>query len=114
MKSSAFPEKGLAMPVVPFVADAAFDAGETRLLGEAFEAAWQVVQRSGSALADETHAASTRALLAKRVIEMGRRGERDHNRLVEAALHHVAESRSASDIAASAYAGLSVSLTQGR
>ena len=102
------------MPVVPFLADAAFDAGETRLLGEAFEAAWQAIQRSGSTLADETQAASTRALLAKRVIEMGRRGERDHNRLVEAALLHLAKSRSVSDIATPAYAGLPVSLSQGR
>lgn len=102
------------MPVVPFLTDAAFDAGETRLLGEAFEAAWQVIERSGSTLADETHAASTRALLAKRVIEMGRRGERDHNRLVEAALLHLAKSNSAPDITISAYAASPVSLTQGR
>jgi hypothetical protein len=71
------------MPIVPLLANAAFDSETTRQLGLAFEAAWQAVKASGSTLGDESHAASTRELLAKRVIEMGRRGERNHDRLVE-------------------------------
>jgi hypothetical protein len=69
--------------------NAAFDSETTRQLGLAFEAAWQAVKTSGSTLGDESHAASTRELLAKRVIEMGRRGERNHDRLVENALDHL-------------------------
>ena len=59
----------------PALADAAFDAEATRVLGLAFEAAWQVVKTSG-AVADEAQADSIRECLARRVIEMGRRGER--------------------------------------
>jgi hypothetical protein len=101
------------MPIARFFADAAFDAEETRLLVAAFEAAWQVIQRSGSSLADETHAASTRARLAKRVIEMGRRGERNHDRLVEAALLYLANAKAASDVAIATDSELPGSPSQG-
>ena len=101
------------MPTISFpagsaIADAAFDTEATRLLSAAFEAAWQVVQSSG-AVADEAHAASIRECLAKRVIEMGRRGERIHDRLVEEALLYLARSRGARDVTLSPSAGLTVS-----
>ena len=81
------------MPIVALLANAAFDSETTRQLGLAFEAAWQAVKTSESTLGDESHAASTRELLAKRVIEMGRRGERNHDRLVENALDHLEKLR---------------------
>jgi hypothetical protein len=83
----------------PTLADAAFDAEATQLLGSAFEAAWQAVKSSGNGLADEARAASIRECLARRVIEMGRRGERNHDRLVEDALLHLARSKPALNIA---------------
>lgn len=100
------------MTTVPFLAEAAFDTEATHLLGSAFEAAWQVLKTSGDALADETHAASTRDLLARRIVEMGRRGERNHDRLVEEALSHLAKSREPVDIASLAHVELPVSLPQ--
>ena len=93
----------------PALADAAFDAEATRLLGLAFEAAWQVVKTS---VADEAQADSIRECLAKRVIEMGRRGERNHDRLVEDALLHLAKSRAAPDIAVLSNAELAASPPQ--
>jgi len=45
-----------------------------------------IVQKSGSPLADEVQAAITRERLAKRIIELGQKGERNHQRLVEDAL----------------------------
>jgi hypothetical protein len=102
------------MPIAPLLANAGFDAEATRLLGSAFDAAWQAVKTSGSALADETHAASTRARLAKRVIEMGRRGERAHDRLVEDALVHLANSSEAPALPITTSSELPVSLSQGR
>jgi hypothetical protein len=87
------------VPIVPLLASAAFDDEATRLLGSAFESAWQTVMTSGSALADETRATSTRERLANRLIEMGRRGERNHGRLVENALAHLARSTGAPDSA---------------
>ena len=71
----------------------------TQLLGRAFEAAWEKVKTSGSALAEESEAALTRELLAKRIIEMAKRGERNADRLVENALDHLARSRATSDSA---------------
>lgn len=98
----------VSFPTESAFADAAFDTEATRLLSAAFEAAWQVVQSSG-AVADEAHAASIRESLAKRVIEIGRRGERNHDRLVEEALLHLAKSQGARDVAPPSGAGLTVS-----
>ena len=79
--------------IVPILANAGFDAETTLLLGSAFDAAWQAAKTSGGAA--DVHAAARRNLLAKRIIEMGRRGERNHDRLVEDALAHLENSRSA-------------------
>jgi uncharacterized protein with NRDE domain len=86
------------MPMVALLSNAAFDSETTQLLGAAFEAAWEKVKTSGSTLAEESEAASTRELLAKRIIEMAKRGERNPNRLVESALDHLVKSRATSDI----------------
>jgi hypothetical protein len=74
------------MPMVALLSDAAFDSETTELLGAAFEAAWEKVNAAGSALAEGPEAASTRELLAKRIIELAKRGERNLDRLVESAL----------------------------
>jgi predicted protein tyrosine phosphatase len=71
-------------------------------LGAAFEAAWKKVKTAGTGLAEESEAALTRELLAKRIIEMAKRGERNPDRLVEDALDHLARSRATSDSAITA------------
>jgi hypothetical protein len=83
------------MPIVPLLANTGFDAETTLLLGSAFDAAWQAVRTSGRARTDDRSPASTRDMLARRIIEMGRRGERNHSRLVEDALAYLENSRSA-------------------
>jgi hypothetical protein len=85
------------MPLVALLSDAAFDSETTQLLGAAFEDAWEDVKSSGSALAEGAEAALTRELLAKRIIELAKRGERNPDRLVENALDHLAKSRAAPD-----------------
>jgi hypothetical protein len=75
----------------------AFNSEVTRLLGSAFEDAWQQLAQSEAALADGRRAASIRELLAKRIIELGRHGERNHDRLVETALAALAGSNAAPD-----------------
>ena len=77
------------MPISPFGRDAAFDSETTALLGAAFEAAWDRA-KADRRFADEAHAAAIRDLLARHIIEMGRRGERDHGRLVQGALDYLA------------------------
>ena len=78
------------MPIASLLADAAFDPDTVKLLASAFETAWNTVKKSGSPLAADGQAASTRELLAKRIIEMGHKGERDGRRLVDDALAHLA------------------------
>ena len=63
-----------------------FDDEIVAVLGSAFEAAWQSLQVSDSRLTHEPHIASTRELLAKWILVLGKQGERDRNRLVEKAL----------------------------
>jgi hypothetical protein len=63
----------------------------TRILTTAFDNAWDKLKTSGSALAEDGCAPSTRALLAKRIIETAQKGERDANRLVEDGLTYLSE-----------------------
>jgi hypothetical protein len=94
------------MPIRGYLpASAFFDSEVVRVLGSAFEDAWEKLKTSDGTLTDERDAASTRELLAKRIIELGRHGERDHDRLVEHAVAHLAKSRGAPDVTAGHLAG---------
>lgn len=64
----------------------AFDVDTTKILASAFDTAWFSLQTSGSASAADGQAAGTRDLLARRIIELAERGERDRQRLVHQAL----------------------------
>jgi len=77
------------MSIVPFLRDKGFDPKAVAILGAAFDTAWDTIQKSGSPLAAGDQAAITRERLARRIIEMGQRGQRDHQRLVDDALAHL-------------------------
>jgi hypothetical protein len=68
------------MPIVSLLREAAFDPETTHILTTAFNKAWDKFKSSGSALADDACAPSTRALLAKQIIETARTGERNIDR----------------------------------
>jgi hypothetical protein len=78
------------MPIVALLQQAAFDPETTRILTTAFDKAWDKFKSSGNALADEACAASTRALLAKQIIETAQKGERNIDRLVENGVTYLA------------------------
>lgn len=80
------------MSISDFGGRAAFDSETTRLLGEAFEAAWRKAEIADRPAAEKAQTAAARELLARRIIELGRRGERNHERLVEGALDYLARS----------------------
>jgi hypothetical protein len=63
----------------------------TPVLTTAFDNAWAKFKASGSALAGEDYAPSTRDLLAKRIIERAQKGERDTNRLVDDGIAYLSE-----------------------
>jgi len=69
-----------------------FDDEIVDIFGSAFEAAWQSLQLSDSRLTHEPHIASTRQILAKWILVLGKQGERDRNQLVEKALALLAQS----------------------
>ena len=77
------------MPIVSLLREAAFDPETTHILTTAFNKAWDKFKSSGSALADG--APSTRALLAKQIIETARKGERNIDRLVENGVAYLRE-----------------------
>ena len=81
------------MPIDSLLENAAFDLDTTALLASAFDSAWDTVKKSGSPLAANESAASTRDLLAKRIIKMGQQGERNRQRLVDDALAHLTAAR---------------------
>jgi hypothetical protein len=75
--------------IIPFLRDSSFDPEAVAILAAAFDAAWDALQKSGSPLASDAQAMTTRERLAKRIIEMGQKGTRDHQRLVEDAIAHL-------------------------
>jgi hypothetical protein len=79
------------MPIVSLLQQAGFNPDETHLLTEAFDRAWIKFKASGHALGSEACAPSTRALLAKRIIETAQKGERNVDRLVEDGVGYLAE-----------------------
>jgi hypothetical protein len=78
------------MPIVALLEQAAFDPETTHILTTAFDEAWDRFKSSGNPLADNTCAASTRALLAKQIIETAQKGERNIDRLVENGVTYLA------------------------
>ena len=89
------------MPIVHLLRNAAFDPETTSLLVTAFNEAWESVQRSGSELALDGHAEETRTVLAKRIIEMGARGNRNQRDLVADALAYLVDAQAAKTLMAS-------------
>jgi hypothetical protein len=81
--------QSFAMPVIPLFGAGSFDPETTSLLASALEAAWETVRKSGSPLAADERAASTREILAKRIIESANAGERDLTTLANDALSHL-------------------------
>jgi hypothetical protein len=68
------------------LANKAFDAETTGVLGSAFDAAWERLEATNILPTDKGQVASMRELLAKFLIATVEQGERDPNRLIEKAL----------------------------
>ena len=65
--------------ILPFVPRVVFDDADTRIMGEAFDAACEEVR-------DDGQPPLAREVMAKRIIDAARAGERDVNGLRDAAL----------------------------
>ena len=71
--------------------DGAFDPETVRVLIDAFDEAWQSLEKSGVTHATDGHATEIRDGLAKRIIELARTGERNQRVLRDAALLYLAQ-----------------------
>jgi hypothetical protein len=75
------------------VVNEVFDTETTHLLGSAFDAAWKSARTSDALASKIGRSAATRESLARYMIAMVQRGERNPDRLVEKALRHLAEAK---------------------
>ena len=71
-------------------AQSAFDPEAIQTLASALEDAWRTVQKSGSRFARPAYARAIREVLAKRIIEMAQRGEKNKQKLAADALNFLA------------------------
>lgn len=74
------------MPIIPLLANTSFDPEAVEILSAAFDEAWETIKRSGSTMARPAYERGAREVLAKYIIEMAQRGERDKRQLSEAAV----------------------------
>ena len=82
----------MTIPPFPSHSDAsAFDPESLRILTGPFEDAWQALQTAGTTFHVDGQTEQTREILARCIIDMAKLGERDRNKLGDAALAHLAE-----------------------
>jgi hypothetical protein len=80
------------MSIGPLLAQSAFDPEFIETLVSAYEAAWRKVEQSGSAFASPRYRRAAQEIVAKRIIEMAQRGEREPTQLAEDAATYLARS----------------------
>ena len=79
------------MSIAPLLASSSFDPEAVEVLSGAYEDAWEKLKQSGSSFTRPAFERGAREILAKCIIEMAQRGERDRGQLSEAALTYLAE-----------------------
>jgi hypothetical protein len=75
-----------------------FDPEATHAMGAAFDSAWHDLTASGDIFSSQFPAHRAREKIAKRIIDMAQRGERDADRLGEDALAYLARQAAPSTI----------------
>jgi hypothetical protein len=80
------------MSIVPLLVQSAFDPEFIETLVSAYENAWRKVEQSGSAFASPRYRRAAQEIVAKRIIEMAQRGEREPTQLAEDAANYLARS----------------------
>ena len=80
------------MPIIPLLAQSAFEPEMIETLVAVFETAWGKVEQSGSKLASPAYKRAAQEIIAKRIIEMAQRGERDPDGLADDAVTYLERS----------------------
>ena len=68
-----------------------FDPETIKIVSQAFDDAWEKIEKSGNKLAKPAFANAMREEIAKHIIVMAGRGERDQNALIEDAILFLAK-----------------------
>jgi hypothetical protein len=79
------------MSIIPLLANTSFDPEAVEILSAAFDDAWEQIKQSGSSLARPAYERGAREVLAKYIIEMAQRGERDRKLLSDSAVKYLAQ-----------------------
>ena len=79
------------MSIIPLLANSSFDPEAVEVLSDAFEDAWARLKQSGSTFTRPAYELGAREVLAKCIIDMAQRGERDRRQLTEAAVTFVTD-----------------------
>jgi hypothetical protein len=79
------------MPIVPLLANSSFDPEAVEVLSAAFEDAWAKLKETGSTFTRPAYERGAREVLAKCIIEMAQRGERDRHQLTQAAVTYLTD-----------------------
>jgi len=74
------------MAIIPLLAQSAFEPEMIDFLVSVFETAWTRVEQSGSKLASPGYRRAAQEIIAKRIIDMAQRGERDPTQLADDAV----------------------------
>ena len=80
------------MSIIPLLAQSAFEPEMITTLVSVFETAWRNVEQSGSKLASPAYQRAAQEIIAKRIIEMAQRGERDPGELAKDAVAYLERS----------------------
>jgi hypothetical protein len=80
------------MSIIPLLARSAFEPETIDTLVSVFETAWQKVEQSGSKLASSAYKRAAQEIIAKRIIEMAQRGERDPSEIADDAVAYLERS----------------------
>jgi hypothetical protein len=75
--------------ILKFSRESAFTPETIEILAAALDEAWERIRQSGSRLNRPAYSRVMREVVAKRIIEMAQRGERDREALVADALRFV-------------------------
>jgi hypothetical protein len=79
------------MTIVPLLANSSFDPETVEVLSGALDDAWLTIKRSDSTLARPAYELGAREILAKCIIELAQRGERDRRNLSDSAVQFLAQ-----------------------
>ena len=79
------------MSIASLLANTSFDPEAVENLSAAFDDAWEQLKQSGSTFARPAYERGAREVLAKCIIDMAQRGERDRRQLSQSAVEFVAQ-----------------------